>query len=518
VADDSSNIPQSDQEKNVLGFLEEALEEGESFVKAQENYDKIAPAIDMINGRQRDLRPTTLSSTQYNYAGKCGGDLVAMLTDTKPFWEYRTANRLYADHEANLGKLATHWWLSRHQDMRLADMLAYYAVGATSYAHIEFNPMLSGGGDLDMMAEDPRDVIPIRPNDNISIQNALGVMVRRPRTVNYLKRKYPSKSHLIVADTDSGGISLTLNSTRAGRILESLGGSPFLDRLWGRKPAAELRRIPTASCYTVYLHDDSVNETKDTILMGNWRKNEQGTWEALDNWSYEVEPDEMKYPRGRRIIATRTAVLKDGPNPYWHGLFPLPKLTLDPWPWTYLGKAPMWDLISLQRSLDRDMRIVDDHLEKAARPDVLADKNSISKQALTKIDTRRAGGKYMHNPLAGKGMQIVYPEPLDATVQWHVQFLCDGMDKLSGVAAMQSLLQLQQIPSAETMDKVIQTMSPGVRRDDGLQLRPVLHPADALDDSRTGGNHTRRHGLRSKVHHPRFHPRAGLRRKRNSHS
>jgi len=302
-------------------------------------------------------------------------------------------------------------------------------------------------------------VIPIRPNGNESIQNGLGVMVRRSRTVNYLKRKYPSKASQIVADVDASAVTLNTNSTRAGRILEALGGSPFMDRLWRRRPASELPRIPSSTVYTVYLHDGARNNSGRTILMGDFDQDGR----PANNWSYEVKPGDQKYPRGRRIIATRSAVLKEGPNPFWHGMFPLPKLTLDPWPWTFLGKAPLWDNLPLQRSLDRALRVVDDHIEKVARPAVIADKNSVPKQALNKMDTRRAGGKYMHNPIAGKGMQIVDPPALDAIIQWIVPLLREAMNDFSGVSALQSVMQLAQMPSADTVDKIISSMSPSVR-------------------------------------------------------
>jgi len=122
----------------------------------------------------------------------------------------------------------------------------------------------------------------------------------------------------------------------------------------------------------------------------------------------------------------------------------------------------MWDLLSPQKSLDRDLRIVDDHLEKCARPDVIADKNSVPKAQLAKMDTRRAGGKFQHNPSL-KGDADSLSQPLDATVQWHIQFLIEKMNDLSGVAALQSVMQLAQMPSADTVDKIISSMSPAVR-------------------------------------------------------
>ena len=45
----------------------------------------------------------------------------------------------------------------------------------------------------------PRDVLPIRPNDFHSIQSAFGVIIRRERTVNYLRSVYEDKAEFIPA-------------------------------------------------------------------------------------------------------------------------------------------------------------------------------------------------------------------------------------------------------------------------------------------------------------------------------
>src|SRR4029077_19976488 len=300
-----------------------------------------------------------------------------------PFWAYKTNNDRF-ERTAEMGqKLASAWYPRRLIDLKFCDVIKFSLAAGTGYAHNVFNEDLQ---DLDLQAEDPRDVIPIRPSDNYSIQNAFGVAIRRERTVNYLKHLYPEKAGRIKADR-SGSYAGLSQQTTAQRLVESLGlSSGFMQNLWaavGGRPHQQLSSIPTADLYTIYVKDDSLNQTGRALLMG----------ETHRNWSYIVQPGEPLYPRKRAITMTSSCILRDGPSIYWHGLFPLAKLTLDPWPYSraWLGKSPLRDLLTIQREIDQPARGIADKMEKAWRPDLVADKTVLSKAAADRIDTRRAG-------------------------------------------------------------------------------------------------------------------------------
>lgn len=453
------SIPSADYERHVLGWAAEALEEGEAYLKSQDGYNKVGECMRTIMGDRRDaeaiLGSGKLSSTSSNRFAKVAADMAALMTDIKPFWEFRTGNKRFEKNASIFGKLSSIWYQQRQIDMRFSDCVKYALAGATSYAHQFWNPETE---DLDMLAEDPRDVFPIRPIGTQSLQDAFGCIVREERTVNYLRQQFPEKAHLIKADRDGSISALRLENTRAGKLLEAIG-SPFRAALFGSKTAHDIPKIPTADLFTIYVKDPSRNETGAVRRVGDFSPDGK----PLNNWSYEVEPDGLIYPRKRCIIATRTAVLYDGPSIYWHGLFPYTKLTLDPWPWTWLGKGLLWDLLPLQQSLDKNLRNVDDHTAKATEPDVIADKNSVSKAALEKMNTRRAGGKYQHNPIAGKGMQLVYPGPLDPSISKTIEFIINEMQELSGVRDMSQMMRLNQLPSGDTIDKMVEAMTPSSR-------------------------------------------------------
>ena len=457
------NINESEQERRhldaVRDWANDALMEGENFVKSQPGYAQISTAINYIMGDySRDVVPGSFSKLIDNRFGKIALDFAGAMTDIKPFWEYHTYNKRF-EPQAELGnKDAKHWWTSQLIDLKFCDCIKYAEVGGSGYAHLCYSEQLATN---DCVPEDPRDVLPIRPANNISLQDCFGVIVRRERPLNYLRDKYPRQwaKGQIRADRDMSTASIE-KVTRAQNYLDRIGFSGFMQNLWaslpGGKPQAHMV-IPSADVFTMYIRDNRRNESGSRQWVG------EGTPDKHPNWSYWVEPGDLIYPRGRSITFTRTCVLRDGPNIYWHGLFPLVKITLDPWPWTWMGKPPLMDLITMQDELHRLIRGLSDHNQKVFRPDLVADKNAMSRAAMQAIDTRKSGLKLRTNPVAGKAAEFVYAQPLDPSVKEAILDLRDEMDKISGVRDMQQLMNLGQIPASETIEKILETMSPAIR-------------------------------------------------------
>lgn len=449
--------PTEESPQAVHGWIKEAIQEADGWLREQPGYNQIAPTMKAIYGQSPELRSSDLSSTKSNRLAKVATDMASHLTDIKPFWEFRTFNRSYERHADIYGKLSQHWYQQRMADMEMNQAIKYYLMAGASFTHLSWD---SETQDMTMSAEDPRDVLPIRPANHMSIQSGIGGAIRRERSVNYLKARYPrEKWGLIKADRD-GSKRAERTDTKFTKILEGLGvpsDTPFLRGLWGR-PMRESPKLPMADVNEVYLKDDTRNETSHPVLMGSW---EDG--QPQNNWSYMVQPGEKLYPRGRHIVTTTHGILHDGPNPFWHGLFPFPKLNLDPWPQSWFGKAPLWDLLPLQKSLGNVLRGVDDHIAKLVEPDIIADKNSVPRSVLERWNTRKAGGKYQHNPIAGKGIEMVYPQPILRDMQWWIEWLVSEMDTLSGNRDLAQLMQLNQLPGADTIEKITEAMTASVQ-------------------------------------------------------
>jgi hypothetical protein len=454
-----SKLPEEKNPHGIHDWATLAVQEAESFVRSQDGYDQISDIIRMIMGTTHDdkMRPNAISQLNLNHAGKIALDLASSLTDIKPFFEYRTTNTRF-ELQAQMGqKLASAWWGRRNIDLRFADVIRYCMAAGSGYAHLTYN---TDTQDLDMISEDPRDVLPIRPSDMISIQNAFGVVIRRERTVNYLRHMYPKFMNQIHADRDGSYAALARRAGLAQKM-GSLGMvSGFMGNLFsqlGGRPATAPLMVPVSDVFTIYVHDDSVNETGGSRLMGD----------ADQNWSYVVKPGDPLYPRGRCIVMTRSVKepLYDGPNIYWHGMFPVPKLSLDPWPWSWFGKSPLKDILGVQKEIDRTARGIADTMEKNWRPDLIADSKTIAKAAADRIDTRRAGLR-LRTPAGANANSVMlkYPEMQGVTggIAW-LQLLVTAQKELAGTQELSNLVQLGQIPSSETIERMTESWSPAIR-------------------------------------------------------
>lgn len=452
MADETLSVPQQDQLKAVLDWANLALSEGEAWLKSQSGYEKISPSISRIMSDAPDLRASALSRVSSNRFGHIALNLASAMTDIKPFFEFKTFNPRYEDQAQKANKFSRSWWLTRQIDLRFLDVMKWALAAASGYAHLIYDGAVD---DLDVVAEDSRDVIPIRPSAMTSVQDCFGLLIRRERTLNWVKMMYPAMAKYVKPDREGFLASVQRHNVISQQV-ERLGldASPFwnhVDRL--RRRQSEMT-VPTVDIFTLYVKDRTRNTSAFTQEVGT---DDYG-------WKYKVKKGDLIYPRLRRIVFCRTAVLDDNPSPYWHGLFPVVKVTLDPWPWSYLGKAPLWDLLPLQEELDRMMRAVGDYIQKFAQPDAVASSQAMSRAEFDKINTRLPGLKLRVNPMAGPN-PVVFPPP-PAIPPWFLEVLkgiIDEMETLSGVQDITKIATLNQIPSSETIERMMEAMTPLVR-------------------------------------------------------
>jgi hypothetical protein len=468
----------------LLKWLTAAVSEGDALLKDCDGYPLIQFCIDQITSKNQQAilnsieRPEGLATTTSNRFKKVHLELVAGMTDIRPFWDIRTFNTRFQPQAEIFSKLSEWWYTNTHADQEgLANAIRYATVGGSGYVHLHFDPM-AAQGDGEIVATgrlDPRDVVPIRPYAFDSIQHAQGVVIKEEKTVNYTRDCYPDFEDFIVADRYNE-IGNQLSDTKYGRIqaeLNSKVGS-LKDAIFGDKAKQSIGRQPVLDLYTGYFVDTSTNDTDSPVEVGDWEDDpnwtrpegilgffEKPARRPANNWSYEVKPGDKLYPRGRRIVFTRNLILSDGPNPYWHGMFPVVKLTLDAFPTTFLGLAPLWDLLSLQNSLEWNLRVIDDHNGQVAQPPVIGDAMAVGPNGIAAINTRKPGLTLLRNPLG----KIEFPQvpSLDTGIYNYVEMIKNEMDILAGVDALKQLAGLNQMPSPDTVERMMQSQS-GVMR------------------------------------------------------
>jgi len=440
----------------ILEWCHNRLKRGAEFLESQVGYDKIDAAISEIFSYEKATGvsyipgPRKMSRTRANLAAKVAEDLTAMLTDTRYFWRYSTQNPRYQDQARLSNKGGEQWYTSRNIDLRIGDVIRYYTVAGTGIAHLYWSNRLN---DFMLDAEDPRNVFPIDPPSYHTFQDAVGVILRRPRAPEWVREEYGK-----IVRPDTGGSTVgKFFSWLTRAIVEGPGerGGP-LSKMRGADRA--IPGTPITFVNTMYLRDSRTNKSGRRVRMGPF--DEEG--KPSSPWSYEVASGAPLYPFNRLIIWGGGVLLHDGPAPYWHAQFPVVKFTLNPWPMSWFGKAPLWDCIPLQESLNNNLRVIDDHAAQVAQPGAVADRN-VSKAEFGKFNTRAPGYKIKTNLASGKGINIINPPPLDPIIWEVVKYVEEKMQKLAGTADPSVMAGLAQIPSDDTIDTIMKAMTPGIR-------------------------------------------------------
>lgn len=444
-------------EKALLDWVILAVREGEALIgmegQAEDVDNNIAIALGETTKRQNVADSAPFFGNDYTMSriGKNINDIASSITDFRPIGEFKTYNQMYESQGEILDKLMTAWWYNMDIDLKLQLLAKQSLVARTAYAHVIFNPSLHNGlGDLDVVIRDYRDVLPIRPNSKISIQDALGVVIKSKNTVNWGRARFPQKSHLIQANTE-GGVA-------ASWAQKSQMSSPQLDYLErGNAKKKTDFSIPTYDHYEIYVNDGSINgsDTKKWVGPGP---------EGENPWGYWVEPGKPLYPNKRFIVvANMHGILFDGGNPYWHGMFPIIKLTLDPWPMSFLGKSAIADAKPSHKLFSETLQGIVAATRKAVKPGIVADRSAANRRILDKFDSSEPGYKLLVNPTGGQGIIFEPPPQLPQYVENVLNKAEQHQDYVMGVLDMRALAQLKALNADMDVEQLLENLGPSIR-------------------------------------------------------
>jgi len=441
----------------ILAWLREWVQEGDLINRQDPSYDLIGKAQDYITGNQlsaEHCRLKYLPQVTINEVRKAMQAHVSAITDLKPIAGWKS-NPEYQVQANLLNQYLMAEWITTMMDLDLGDCVKYSLAGGTGDLVVDWDPHVPLGGAHQLSARDPRDTLPLRPSFGRSNQLWEGVCFREEHTVNVLRGMYPTKAHLFKSSPD------TLLGQVMGRFRTGLSRliSPAdpLDSIAWPGTAATTRRARAGSIvvYRAYFRDRTRNLTDKPIPMGT-----PGT-----NWCYLVQPKQPLYPRGRLLVATEDTLIYDGPNTYWHGMFPFCRLKLWSVPWQFLGVPLFNDLLPLQDAINdtvNDLRLA---IRQWTNPDITYNRTAVSEATMKLMDPRRPGKRVKVMPGFGDPWKKE-DGPAPQVIQLGIEMwdkLTQKFADLSGTANLAALLQLRQMPSADTIQKYYEALTPEIR-------------------------------------------------------
>jgi hypothetical protein len=465
----------------ILGWLREAHTEGENFIRGQRAYADLDAAYDIIAGPGSDEKlPKSLSRVYVNRLKRQIQENVAVESNLRPLWGYKTDNEdVFGSQSHILNKLMNGWWLDTFADRSIRSVNQYsYALGTGYLSPIwEKDFWTYGRGDVKLEVLGPRDVLPIQLPKDGNLQKAYAVMIRVEVPIAMAHAMYPT-----FADQIKPTRSQPTWARRLSKKIQRFF-SPALN-VGGRQSNDQEVNCPSVDLYYTYILDQTLNGTNQVIPMGK-----PGT-----SWYYEVPyigmdievgkdangapiyrkataEDARMFPLRRLLISADNNVLlnpepSEQTSPWWHASVPLVKFTNDDWPWEYLGFSPVRDGGSIQESINRLKRVVDDSANCKLRPPLAIDENGMAESDQVRLDTRQPNQRIRVNMAMGDPVKPLLPHEyytVGADIWKHIESLENDLDYVMASRDMSALARARQLPSADTLEKFFEAMGPIVQ-------------------------------------------------------
>lgn len=469
------------QDPRVLGWIREAVQEGDAFLRSATPYTEIDLNMNYISGRQQpnvdNPLPRYLQPLVLNMCRKAVQAHVSALTDLKPTGGYKSFNPKYQYTADLLNQLLVATWINQMMDRPLGDTVKIALAAGSADMGVEWNPSLPNGGDHVFIPRDPRDTLPIRPGQARDPQLWAGATFREVWTVNDLRAKYPwAASH--IAPTREGLLQTVKGLFRRTPIKFQSPADPL--SLLQNRPMTMPVQAGDVVLYKTYLQDRTRNLTANPVVVGD----------PTSNWSITAQPGDFLYPTRRLILSIMDEktgsglILYDGPNPYWHGMIPNVRLSLWSLPWEFFGLPLLNDLRPLQDAINdgrSDIRLgVKQWLDRGT----VMDTHAVSSAASKLFDARKPGQRFKLRGTAvdtTKAVHMLEGPNAQALALASTQLDLDiqRFEKLSGTANLEQLMQLRQMPSGDTIQKYFEALTPEIRQE-GRELEAFLKDTSAL--------------------------------------
>jgi hypothetical protein len=462
----------------TLGRMKELRDMGRAFIESQPAWAELPRAYEILSGDNMPQKLTGYSTVHVNRIKRNFRDLVATVSNLKPAGQAVTKKKEAAVSVDRLNKMKNLWWIVTKQDRKYRQGCQYACGLGTAYLELWWDNNFYGFGDGEIACKvhGPSDVLPVMLTEDFDLQKAYAVTVCEEVPLHLVLAAYPALQHKIEPSRSvPGWIGRAWDRMKraVGNPNGVLGNLDTPQRSFGRQ-------MPVVDVYTTYIMDTSVNNTGRRIPMGD-----PGT-----SWQYEVpfvgqmipagvrdlqgkmimkpadEDDARLFPLRRRVIWTDTCILKDGTSPFLHGRVPLVPMRFDDYAWEYLGHSIVQDTWRIQKAINQILRAVVDSVLVRLQPPLKHDPNLIDKTAMARINTRKPGQTVEVSSGMGNPIEPLLPVQHWDVPQWILQvvsLLFENLDNLSVVKDLMAVAKAKQVPSADSIEKILEQAGPVVQ-------------------------------------------------------
>ena len=472
--------------ESLLAWGKDIVADGRSYLRLQPAYPFIQDGLDLCNAEPQAHPIGLLSRMRTDQTVRNAKELIASQTNIRIIPSFKTNIEEFKQQETILNKVFMAWQTMTFADRRLRKAWQWAVCAGTGYIGTRYDPnyYYKNRGDIVWDAYGPLDVLPVGLGRQHDIQKAYTVCLRVETPVHEAWRLFPLYVDQIKPARDSRAGHGTVISQAvkfATAVLKRFGQGAR----WEREPAP----WAMVDVYYLYVDDDSINDTGEVIHM----RGPDGVYGT--SWSYDVPfvgqeievsngkfkkaapQDCLVYPNRRLIICVGTDMLgvcvnpdpETQASPYWHAKVPVVQLRSDDWAWNFLGFPMTRYGQSLERASIEMWRGMVDAMNARLSPPRAFDRNSQASALAQTINTR------IPNQVVGLDLSLV---PLSQQMgpllpfQWYEypqhylsaqQMLSQQIKDQMGVADAQSMARARQLPSGDSVEKLMEQLGPLIK-------------------------------------------------------
>lgn len=480
----------------LQGWMMEAVAEGNIWLGSQAPATEWQSVMAVLGTDYAGVGKAAVgqSNTGYNLVRRDFREIVATLSNFKHAGEFAPTeedSQEFFDRAHMLTNLDEHWWRSTFANLAVRDALMYAVGKGTGYLYQDWDKSRwgPGTGDVRLRACDPSAVTFVQMPQTNDIQQAYVVLIRETLPLQLAKRMYasnPSFANALVPDRDSPN----LVQKGIARVQQFL--SPALRA--GGSIRKNNETSPVVDIWHAYTMDGSINDGHEPKRMGvngtNWSYTVPALGDPMPQgirnpgtgaeWTLPATPDDcLMFPLRRLTIFSRTGVCYDGSSPWWHGATPLARLRFNDLPWESLGASQLGDSIAMQEGIINLMRSVEDSAAARLDPPALYDDSRVDRAWAEGFNPRKAGVRAAADLTNGSPIEYPFTPQFYDVPPWIVAeggFIRQQEERINRMTCAQDLVAVakaRQIPSSDTMEKLMEMAGPIVQDMAGALIQPL---------------------------------------------
>ena len=469
--------PSAISEDRRLGWLNESVEEGQSWLKAQRGSNDFQRALNVIAGIDSSGSPAAdyRSRVNPNRLKRNMREVIGALAKLRPAWGYHSDNSAYTSQATMMNDVTKAWYLESFADRAVKEALQYAAATKRGWIRPVYRRTMygTGTGDIKLLTYGAPCVLPNQLPSSNDWQSAYVVHILDEMPVAMAHGMFPLYQHRLRPTASRYWYSSDgVRQASRGNILQRIFGKT------SRAGNSDLADLLVPIRYS-YIIDLTINRTGHKIPMG----------EPGSSWFYEVpsvgmdiptgidtrtgqmtyrkadENDARLYPYRRLIISSDNCVTYDGPGFDWHGMFPGVSFCMDEWPWEPLGFSLAHDGYELNEAIKKITRGNMDKISAQLQPSMMFDTNSTSMNEMRAFDPYQPNGRFGYDGQASEGppaQPAIPPELTKVTPESMamIEKLEGMMDNQLAVRDVGSLVKARAVGSMDDMEKILESLGP----------------------------------------------------------